>query len=101
MSHESCDLHPDCQSQGCESDPAQCRRVRDLRAQEATRDIAFESLDEAGKFAKLQYHLREHPDSPVPSKWVLWLLQYIRPPTVGPGVLVWQPLPRKSGWERK
>ncbi len=26
-----CDLHPFCQSQGCESDPLDCKRVRELR----------------------------------------------------------------------
>ena len=26
-----CDRHPFCQSQGCEADPANCQRVRDLR----------------------------------------------------------------------
>ena len=27
----TCDLHPDCQGQGCTADPANCKRVRDLR----------------------------------------------------------------------
>lgn len=27
----TCDLHPDCQDQGCRADPKDCRRVRDLR----------------------------------------------------------------------
>lgn len=26
-----CDLHPFCQSQGCEADPTSCKRVRELR----------------------------------------------------------------------
>lgn len=26
-----CDLHPDCQAQGCNADPKDCHRVRDLR----------------------------------------------------------------------
>jgi hypothetical protein len=28
----SCDLHPDCTAQGCESNPETCQRIRDLRA---------------------------------------------------------------------
>ena len=27
-----CDLHPFCQDQGCEADPTDCKRVRDLRS---------------------------------------------------------------------
>ena len=30
----TCDIHPDCQDQGCEADPDHCQRARDLRAKQ-------------------------------------------------------------------
>lgn len=96
----NCDLHPDCMSQGCQANPDDCQRVRDLKAQRAAADVAWERLDDTGKFAKLEYHLRAHHLHPVPRKWVIWLLQYVRAPTTGPGVLVNTQSKPKSGWER-
>lgn len=77
--------------------------MRDLRAgidKRAGMDDAFDALDDAGKFAKLQRQMRDRPSDPVPAAWVVWLMQYVRPPRSGPGVIVVTNPEKPSGWVR-
>jgi hypothetical protein len=72
-----CDIHPDCQDQGCEANPANCRRARDRR-------ISFADIDDAGKLRKIKYLLTDSSQS-VPHSWVAWLIsKYV--PTPAPRV---------------
>lgn len=80
-----CDIHPNCQSQGCAADPMHCNRAEDIRTRRAANaalarpveaGIAFDKLDYAGKVAKIEYHLGLPAGYPIPA-WVLrWLLDH-------------------------
>lgn len=97
----SCDLYDACRDQGCNFNPENCPRVCDLRKGIDKRPDDFNKLDDVAKFALLQSRLRDHPGGPIPAAWVEWLLQYVRPPRSGPGVIVTTNPERESGWTRK